>query len=583
MNNLFLPIKSTIMTCVLGLVASFAMSQTPIIIPGTIESTSVNLTLQNGTFQFFSGEDTATMGVNGPVLGPTLIMNKGDNMNINITNTLGEDTTIHWHGMHVSAANDGGPHTVIQAGQTWNPQFEVMDKASTYWYHPHLLNKTDEHASKGISGFIIVRDTEEAALTLPRTYGVDDFPLAVQTKAFDATYQIKSDVNDDTTLMVNATINGQLNVPAQVVRLRLLNGSSQRTFNFGLTADRTFHLIATDGGLVNAPVALTRLPLSPGARAEILVDFSGLQGQTIHLMSYASEFANGNYGATYPGNSPSKLLDGYDPNVMNGADFNILQMDVVAQTASPVTTIPATLGSDVPLAEVTADETRAFTFSPLTSGSDQLNGDFAINGVTMDMNVINVTVPLNNIEIWTFQNNSAIAHPFHMHDVQFYILDINGSPPPVYLQGRKDTFLIPTGGTARIITKFEDHFDDTIPYMYHCHMLKHEDALAGMMGQFVVVDETAGVEEFGLSKEVTLYPNPSKGAYMTVKLNNPSQTIKAYSIINHLGQIVRYHKVHDNEVSYMYSFPVFQLAQGQYFIKVFTDDGIVTKKFTKNH
>ena len=335
---------------------SFAMvSQNPIVIPGTIESTNVNLTLQNGVFQFFPGENTATMGVNGPVLGPTLIMNNGDNMNINITNTLGEDTTIHWHGMHVSAANDGGPHTVIGAGQTWNPQFEVKDKASTYWYHPHLLNHTDEHASKGISGFIIVRDTEEAALSLPRTYGIDDFPLAVQTKSFDGSYQIKASVNDDTTLMVNATINGQLDVPAQVVRLRLLNGSSQRTFNFGLTANRTFHLIATDGGLLNAPVALTRLPLSPGARAEILVDFTGLQGQTIHLMSYASELANGNYGATYPGNSPSKPLDGYNPNALNGADFNILQMDVVAQTASPITTIPATLANDVPLAEVTAD------------------------------------------------------------------------------------------------------------------------------------------------------------------------------------------------------------------------------------
>ena len=229
---------------------------------------------------------------------------------------------------------------------------------------------------------------------------------------------IKSDVNDDTALMVNATMNGQLDVPAQVVRLRLLNGSSQRTFNFGLTANRTFYLIGTDGGLINTPLALTRLPLSPGARAEILVDFSSLQGQTIHLMSYASELANGNYGATYPGNSPSKPLDGYNPNPLNGADFNVLQMDVVAQTASPITTIPTTLVNDVPLAEVTADETRSFRFAPLTSGSQQLNGDFSINGVTMDMNVINVTVPLNNTEIWTLENFSAIAHPFHIHDVQ---------------------------------------------------------------------------------------------------------------------------------------------------------------------
>ena len=70
---------------------------------------------------------------------------------------------------------------------------------------------------------------------------------------------------------------------------------------------------------------------------------------------------------------------------------------------------------------------------------------------------------------------------------------------------------------------------------------------------------------------------------MTVRLQKPSETIKAYSIVNQLGQIVRYHKVHENEKSNMYSFPIFELAQGQYFIKVFTEDRIITKKFTKNH
>ena len=114
-------------------------------------------------------------------------------------------------------------------------------------------------------------------------------------------------------------------------------------------------------------------------------------------------------------------------------------------------------------------------------------------------------------------------------------------------------------------------------------MLKHEDALAGMMGQFVVVNPTAGVEDIELSDAAVLYPNPSKGSYMTVKLNQPSEIIKAYSIVNQLGQIVRHHKVHENELNYMYSFPVFELAEGQYFIKVFTQDRIITKKFTKNH
>jgi len=345
----------------------------------------------------------------------------------------------------------------------------------------------------------------------------------------------------------------------------------------------TFYLIGTDGGLVEAPLALTRLPLSPGARAEILVDFSGLVGQTINLMSYASELADGNYGATNPGGNVLLTLNGYNPNIMNGADFNVLQMDVIAQTASPVTTIPASLVTVTPHQEINADETRAFTFSSLTGGSQQLNGDFAINNVTMDMNTINVTVPLNNTEIWTFNNNSGIAHPFHMHDVQFNILDINGGVTPSYLQGRKDTFLIPAYGSARIITKFEDYFDDTIPYMYHCHMLKHEDALAGMMGQFVVVDNTAGINDSEYANVAKLFPNPSNGSYITIELKQKYEQILAYSIVNQLGQIISYHKIHDNELSNIYSFPVFELAQGQYFVKIFTESKIITKKFTKNY
>ena len=155
-------------------------AQNPVIVPGTLSGTEFNLNLQNGTFQFYEGINTTTMGVNGDILGPTLIMQKGDNVDITVNNNLNDTTTIHWHGMHVSAENDGGPHTTIAPGASWNPQFTVLDKAGTYWYHPHLHMKTNEHVTKGIAGFIIVQDEEEAALELPRTYGVDDFPLVIQ-------------------------------------------------------------------------------------------------------------------------------------------------------------------------------------------------------------------------------------------------------------------------------------------------------------------------------------------------------------------------------------------------------------------
>jgi bilirubin oxidase len=553
-------------------------AQNQLLIPPTLSGTDFQLTLQNGQFEFFTGHQTATMGVNGDILGPTLILQKGDNVQMHVTNNLGQQTTIHWHGMHLSSVNDGGPHTIIQPGTTWEPQFTVMNNASTMWYHPHLDEFTDEHVVKGIAGMIIIKDSQEAALDLPRTYGVDDIPLVVQTKHFDSNYQVVHLTNSDDVLMVNATINPYVDLPAQVVRLRLLNGSSQRVFNFGFSGNKAFYQIATDGGLLETPLQMTRLPLSPGERAEILVDLSGMENQSIQLMSYASEFGNGIYGATNPGMNSSMTLNGYNPNPMNGSDFNVLQINVTAPTANPVTGIPSQLTTIAPYVEANADDTRTFTLRPVSMGMNQLNGDFTINGVSFDMNTINVTIPLNNLEVWTVSNNSAIAHPFHVHDVQFQILSINGNTNiPDNAKGWQDTYLVPAGGgSMKIITKFEDFADDAIPYMYHCHMLNHEDG--GMMGAFTVVDTSNYIDELQKS-EAVLFPNPADGLYMTLQLRNSNDVIRSYSIINAAGQLVAHHKVDTNELSHLYSFPVFELPAGAYTIKAYTNNKIIVKRF----
>ncbi len=416
-------------TTTLILIGMMLKAQNPVLIPGTLSGTEFTLNLQNATFQFYEGINTTTMGANGSVLGPTLIMQKGDFVDITVNNDLADTTTIHWHGMHVSAENDGGPHTTIDPGGSWNPSFTVMDKAATYWYHPHLHQMTNKHVSLGIAGFIIVKDDEEALLDLPRTYGVDDFPLAIQTKDFDDQKQIVVPSNSDDVVMVNATIDPYLDLPAQIVRLRLLNGSSMRVFNIGLSDNRTFYMIASDGGLLSEALPLTRLQMGPGERAEILLDLGDMQGQTIKIMSYASEFQNGIYGATYPGMNQSMILDGYNPNPLNGNDYDIISLNVIAPTDNPVTSIPGSLVTITPWEESASNITRDLTFSPETMGLGQLNGNFLINNTSFDMDVINYSIPLNNIEIWSISNNSAIAHPFHIHDVQFYMLDRDGTPP----------------------------------------------------------------------------------------------------------------------------------------------------------
>ncbi|NOX85639.1 MAG: multicopper oxidase domain-containing protein [Chlorobi bacterium] len=571
--------KTKLFTLIFLLATVSLTAQNPLIIPDTLSGTEFNLNLQNGTFQFYSGTNTTTMGVNGDILGPTLIMNQGDFVDIMVDNQLADTTTIHWHGMHVSAANDGGPHTIILPGDTWNPKFTVMDKAGTYWYHPHLHMQTNKHVSLGIAGFIIVRDDEEAALDLPRTYGVDDFPLAIQTKDFDDQKQIVVPSNSDDVLMVNATIDPALDVPAQVVRFRLLNGSSQRVFNIGLSGNSTFYQIGSDGGLLSEPLALTRLQLAPGERAEILIDFDGMEGQSVQLMSYAAELADGIYGAKYPGIMQFMVLNGYDPNPLNGSNFDIITFNIGAQTGNPVTNIPASLVEVTPYPEESADITRTLTFSPEFMGPDQLNGRFFINGLTFDMEVINFTIPLNNTEIWSITNQSAIAHPFHIHDVQFFVLDRNGVPPPASEQGRKDVILVNAQETVRFITKFEDFANDPVPYMMHCHMLVHEDD--GMMLSFEVVDTTTGIDDFNAGDDVfVLFPNPITDGSFTVEKSNGSTGITSYELYSLTGNRILQKTVSDQNPEIKIN--VSDIPSGLYFLKVYAGKAIHTRKVVIN-
>lgn len=486
-------------------ISVIGLTQNPIAIPIALTGTTFDLTLQNGTTQFFSGTATNTMGVNGSLLGPTLIMNEGDNVTINVTNNLGEASTIHWHGLHVPAIADGGPHTEIPDNTTWSPSFIVRNFASSNWYHPHLHMNTNKHVQKGIAGMIIVRDAEEAALSLPRTYGEDDFPIVVQTKGFDANNQIIIETALDTTLLVNGTKDPYLDAPAQWVRLRLLNGSSERYYNFGFSGNLPFKQIATDGGLLTAPVDLTRVMVAPGERAEIVIDLSALQGNAIQLMNYGAELVSGIYGAAQPGMGAGQTIPNYALNPLNGSNCTVMDINVVAPTANPITSISAALTTHTPWLEANSDALKTLTFTPQTMGPTAIEGPFLINNAMFDMDVINYQIPLDNIEVWTLVNQSPIGHPFHIHDISFYILDINGTPPPPNMQGKKDVVHVPAGmGTVRFITKFEDYTNDTLPYMYHCHILTHEDM--GMMGQFIVYDPL-GIKE--TQSTYKLYPNPS--------------------------------------------------------------------------
>ncbi len=478
--------NKSVFPLILSSLLSFSgFTQTQVPIPPMLEGTTFDLIAQSGTAEIFPGTQTQTKGYNGAMLAPTLVFEKGQTVTLNVHNQLGDTTTTHWHGLHISPSNDGSPHTPILDGETWSPTFEVMDNAATYWYHPHLHGKTLSQVVKGMAGFIIVRDAEEASLALPRTYGVDDVPLVFQWKTFDIARQIVEMDEADNEVLVNGVLRGSnLNLPAQVVRLRLLNGSSHRYFNFGFSNSLVFKQIATDGGLLDSPVSMMKLILAPGERAEILVDLTGKEGQTLTLRQFGTQLPQG-----YPGGA-MMMMGGGMIGVLDNTDFDLMQISVTSPTAGAITSTPTNLTTNTPY-PVAGLPTRTFglTAQPMMSLTN-----FFINNSKFDMETINFEVGMGQAEIWNLTNQTMMAHPFHVHGLSFYVVSVNGAVPPANLRGRKDVITVPPmQGSVKIVVRFDDFADPEMPYMYHCHILSHEDT--GMMGQFLVTSSSAATDD----------------------------------------------------------------------------------------
>ncbi len=443
-------------------------------IPPTIEGKTFDLTLSESTKQLRDGGLTTTMGYNGANFwGPTLIMQKGDVVQMNVTNNLNEMTTTHWHGFHIPANTDGGPHQVIAAGTTWSPSFEIKNNAATYWYHPHLHHMTQAQLTYGAGGLIIIRDAEEAALALPRTYGVDDMPLVLTSRKFNAANQFNINDAYGDYMLTNGTMEAEVDLPAQFVRFRILNGEIERSYNLGFSDDRTFYVIASDGGLLNEPVPVTRLVMYVGERYEILVDLSkDAAGSSLDMQAF-----NGGQPFGFPGGEPNAT--GPFGSQLNNKTFDVLHINVTSPTAGAITTVPSKLAANTYWTDADVTSSRTLNITDMGPGSP-----FTFDGALFNMDVINQTVALNAVEKWTVQNNMTFSHSFHIHDVQFKILSRVGGTIAPYEQGWKDTVSIPRNGAISFAAKFDDFASDTDPYMYHCHMVNHEDD--GLMGQFLV-------------------------------------------------------------------------------------------------
>jgi bilirubin oxidase len=451
----------------------------PLLEPKIINGEKVfSLNIQEGQAEFFPGKPASTLGYNGNLLGPTIRAQTGDKVRFEVKNNLTETTTVHWHGMKLPAAMDGGPRQVITPGDTWQSHWTIENQAATLWYHPHTSEQTGRQVYNGLAGFFIIDDKNSDKLNIPHDYGIDDIPLVVQDRKFndhgELIYDHSHMAHGDTvttgmlgnTIVVNGTRAPYLTLPKKVVRLRLLNGSNARRYNFGFANNQPFEQIATDGGLLERPITREQMILSPGERAEILVDLTSVTN-TLTLISYPLL----NETNRFQGTLYSWMTGKTDEN----EQFKILELrpEDTKLVSNP---IPEALNRIEKLQETDVTTSRMFYLNAA-----------AINNQKIDHTHADAIIKKGTTEIWTIRNESPIYHPFHIHGIQFQILTRDGKTVPDYEHGYKDTVLINPGETVKLIIPFNNATDAGNAFMYHCHILEHEDA--GMMGQFIVVDD----------------------------------------------------------------------------------------------
>jgi blue copper oxidase len=426
--------------------------------------TGGTLTATYGSAQVRPGPLTSVLMINGNALAPTVKVQTGDAFNATFQNGLGEPSIIHWHGLSLPAEMDGHPKYAVASGQSYNYSFPIIQRAATYWYHAHPDKLTAKQAYLGFAGVFIVHDSEEQALNLPS--GKYDVPVLLQDKriASDNTIEYAPTREDiitgylGNTVLTNGTPNAFLEVEQTLYRFRIINASNARVYQLGFSDNRTFHLIATDGGLIEQSAPLQVFNLSPAERAEILVDLSkDALGSTLTLKSFAYDFVSEHRGDTYP----------------QGMELKILELRVTTANSNTVT-IPTTLATYEKLDAASAVKTQVFE---LTMDHSKPAGIHMINDLVFSMDRIDIHIKQGDVEIWQFNNTGDGYHSMHVHGTQFQILERLYAGPMTPIDfGWKDTVLLYPNESVRILVRFKDYKG---VYLLHCHTLEHEDD--GMM------------------------------------------------------------------------------------------------------
>jgi spore coat protein A len=433
----------------------------------------------------------------------------------------------HLHGGHVPTSADGYPMETMLPGEEEIDLYPVNQQAGTLWYHDHAMGITRLNVMLGMAGFFLVRDPVENALGLPA--GEFEIALAIQDRSFRADGALDypatwMDHFFGDKMLVNGKVWPYLQVKQGKYRFRVLNGCNSRVLHLALSNGATFQVIGTDLGLVAAPLARTSLLLSPGERAEIVVDFSPYPAGTQIVLTNDAP-------APYPGEAGVGVI----PNVM--------RFDVVGEPGH-VAALPAALR---PVPAIDPGEAVVTRDLVLKKGDDPCTGTaWLINDLRFDDVTENPV--LGTTEIWRFVNASGVSHPMHMHLVAFQVLDrqpfqlVDGQivatgpavPADPTEMGFKDTAPVGPDEMLRVIARFEDYMGH---YPYHCHVLEHEDN--EMMRQFMVVPPVP--VDGGPAARLTLVPgrpNPFATA-TTIVYELPRELPVRLAVYDAAGRAVR--------------------------------------------
>ncbi len=448
------------------------------------------------------GDGTSLQTIPNSYLGPIIHAKRGQKIRIHLKNALGEPTIIHWHGLHVPPDMDGHPRYAIQPGQAYVYDFEIRNRAGTYWFHPHPHQRTGFQAYAGLAGLFLISDSEETEANLPS--GEFDVPLVIQDRAFNAANELVYITNPMDQMMgflgdrilVNGRPDFALNVATRAYRFRVLNGSNSRVYKLAWDDGTPLTVIATDGGLLEKPVRRNYVTLGPGERVELWTDFGNRRvGSELKLKSLAFSGAeSGMMGGMMGGGMMGGGMMGSSNSALpNGAEFSILRVKVDREVKDN-TPLPERLSTIQRYRlddAINRQNPRAFGIGMQGMMTWTLNGRvFEMEGVANDE-----IVKLNTLEAWEFANQTnsmdQMVHPMHIHGVQFQVVERQIAPQfqtvwetvrAGYVdEGWKDTVALWPSERVKLLMRFED-FPGM--FLYHCHNLEHEDQ--GLMRNYLI-------------------------------------------------------------------------------------------------